>query len=1126
MTLTPWRSATQKPSDKPAAKPDPAGAQESGQLEAIMLLKAGRLDEAAGAFERVIAADPENWQSIHLLGLVAYRQGDLERAAKLIRHCLTVNPNLAEAYSDLGVVLKEIGDLDDAQAACERAISLKPSFHPAHNNLGNIFKASRRLQDAVDCYQRAIDLAPSFADAYANLGAALLLLERPEEALNACIQAVELAPGNPDALATFAHALLASGEIGDAIAICKKAIEIRPSHGPAYSDLGCVLHQDGQFEEAIAAHRKAIELSPRYAEAHNNLGIVFRDLGRYAEALDAYRNAISLKPDYAEAYSNMGVVLGLIGQIPDAVNAYRRAVELAPDFLVGFVNLAGALAENNRLGDAIATYAKALTIRSDHPSAIVDHYHLRRTACDWDGIAAAEEKILNGTFRKGERIASFPVLNMSSTAEDHLLSARQWAKGIKSPLAVPLAETPPRGAPTERRLRIGYLSNDYYRHATASLIAELIERHDRNRFEIFGYCFTQSDNSELRQRLVSAFDHFVPIGNLSYADAARRINQDGIDILIDLKGYTTGARTEILAARPAPIQVNYLGYPGTMGAPFIDYIVADEFIAPMDQQAFFDEKIVHLPGCYQPNDTKRPIARSAPTRAECGLPERGFVFCTFNNSYKITPEIFGIWMRLLKCVPGSVLWLLESNSLMRENLQRKAVSMGVDPARLVFAPKMELSVHLARHRNADLFLDTLPVNAHTTASDALWAGLPVLTCAGETMVSRVCGSLLRAVGLADLITYSLDQYERVALEFALNPDRVARLRERLIQNRPNSVLFNIAHYTDGYEAALERMADLRERGEAPRAFAVNDLNPEPALRTPPLEATRWAAYEKLGIPSPFSVPTAASSGDTPERPAKSSERIAYEACPLCDSTGFSFLKAAERPADHPYAAHTESMVSWCRCGSCGHIFTEGYHPAAIKETVFAQPVAHHSVGHDVEAQRFFAGRIVGQIAKLKPGGDWLDVGAGDASLLFTAEEWGYRPAAVEWHPANAKALELLGYEVHSAPLETLDMPSRFSVISMSDILQMTPFPRTALTAARQMLQPGGILFLTLPNMASVVWRFMDMNDNNPYWGEIEHYHNFTRERLYKLLEESGFRPIFYSVSERYRACMDVIAMSS
>ncbi len=1026
MPRKPQPGAAEPGSQAPFPAPPRDDSKANGQFEAIAHLKAGRLAEATALFERVIAENPENWQSIHLLGLVAYKQGLLQRAAQLIRQCLTINPTLAEGYSDLSVILKDIGDLDDAQAACERALALKPDFHPAYSNLGNIMKAFGKLQDAAECYQRAIEISPNFADGYANLGSVLLLQGKTEEALDSCLRAVEIAPSSVDALIGFSHALRAAGEFDDAIAICRRAIELRPDYGPPYSDLGCVLQEAGRYDEAIRAHRKALELAPNYAQAHNNLGIAFKDLGRYREALESYNAALSLKPDYTDAYSNMGVVLGLLGQNKDAVGAYRRALELDPRLLVAYINLAAALSEQDLLSDAIATYAKALTIDPDNPAALVDHYHLRREACDWDGLAAAEQRILSSTYRRGKRVPSFPILNIPCDAEDHLLSAREWSKGLSRPIATPFTYRPPRSAAAQNRLRIGYVSADFYSHATTNLMAELVERHDRRRFEVFGYCFSPNDASAMRRRITAAFDQFVPISQMPHAEAAERINRDGVDILIDLKGYTTHARTEIFACRPAPIQVNYLGYPGTMGADFIDYIVADEFTAPMDQQPFFDENIVHLPGCYQPNDTKRSVAADCPSRRDCGLPERGFVFCSFNSSYKITPEMFGLWMRLLNDVSGSVLWLLESNSLMRENLRRKAVSLGVDPARLVFAPKMELSVHLARHRHADLFLDSLPVNAHTTASDALWAGLPMLTCAGETFVSRVCGSLLKAVGLTELITYSLDQYERTALGLARNPDTLAQIRAQLARTRMNAPLFDIETYTKGLEAAYEHMSELREKGKEPRAFSVNDIGgeeweildeltpagaavaitPEPVITTTPVSLAALEAYTAREFATAPAAP--------PQRPAAApQDRIPYDACPLCDSPDFPVVKPADStPQPNPALP---APAAWCRCNACGHVFTQSHLAPEASERLWAKLPPQDAAGYNVEPQRLVSARIVGQIAKLKPGGDWLDVDFGSGSMLFTAEEWGYRPVGIDPRGDNAETLKRLGYEVPSAP---------------------------------------------------------------------------------------------------------------
>jgi SAM-dependent methyltransferase len=467
-------------------------------------------------------------------------------------------------------------------------------------------------------------------------------------------------------------------------------------------------------------------------------------------------------------------------------------------------------------------------------------------------------------------------------------------------------------------------------------------------------------------------------------------------------------------------------------------------------------------------------------------------------------------------VPGSVLWLLESNVLMRENLQRKAASLSMDPARLVFAPRLERDRHLARLRHADLFLDTAPANAYASAGDALRAGLPVLTYAGETFAARVSGGLLKLVGLSELTTYSLDQYERAALNLARNPDVLERLGERLARTKAGAPLFDIAHYTKGLEAAFERMADLRMGGETPRAFAVDEIG-DPL----PLQAEGMALAV---MPAAIADPPVADAETGPSA-FPSDMRIAYDACPLCDARDFSPCKTADCTGDPRYTAILPATMSWLRCSSCGHTFTEGYFTPEAADVLFATPPAHQTAGHDVEAQRFVSAKIVGQIAKLKPGGDWLDVGFGSASLLFTAEEWGYHPVGIDPRRENAEALTRLGYEAHSVPMGALDMPGRFSVISMVDTLVHAVDPGTALAAAKGLLRPGGILFCSMPNMATIVWRILDRDNANPYWGAIEHHHIFTRERLYKLLEEKGFRPVFYNVSERSPAYMDVIAMN-
>ena len=456
--------------------------------------------------------------------------------------------------------------------------------------------------------------------------------------------------------------------------------------------------------------------------------------------------------------------------------------------------------------------------------------HQLQTIAQWDDLKSLSERVValmsSGAERSDETVANpFYLLSLPTmtTAEQQLIGARQWVERELKLTASPARERSMPGIlENKTKFKIGYLSGDFRAHAVAYLIAELIEKHDRGRFEIFGYSSGPDDHSPTRQRLMNAFDRFVDVREMSDADAVRMIEGDEIDILVDLSGHTKDARTKILGLRPAPIQVNYLGYPGTIGASFMDYILVDDFVVPPEEQPYYAEKLVFLPGCYQVNDSRREIAEHTPSRADCGLPETAFVFCCFNNNYKITPDLFDVWMRLLQVVPKSVLWLFESHPLATANLRREAEIRGVSSERLIFAKPRPLADHLARHRLADLFLDTIPYNAHTTASDALWAGCPLLTMSGETFASRVAGSLLRAIGLPELITSSLADYERRALDLARDKDLLDTLRGRLQSHRSTTTLFDSGLFARNIEKAFQTMWEIHASGSGPFSFRVND----------------------------------------------------------------------------------------------------------------------------------------------------------------------------------------------------------------------------------------------------------------------------------------------------------------
>lgn len=588
-------------------------------------------------------------------------------------------------------------------------------------------------------------------------------------------------------------------------------------------------------EGAKRIWRAAVAAGRLSAEDLGHAGLAAYEAGRDEEALALFQTAAAAKPSVPAFHANAGLIL-----LSDprrrqaAVESLNRALALEPNHVGALLNLSAICLDGKRFPEALNLFRRVLSKEPDNITARLGAANASRQICQWGAVEEEEAAIARLLERTGTPISPFILLSSHVSPADHLQAARLFTRSLRFSPADRLA-APPLADPS-RPIRIGYLSSDFYHHATAFLAVELFERHDRSAFELFAYSHGPDDGSAMRHRLIAAFDHFVEVGHMSAAEAAKRIRADGIDILVDLKGYTLGCRTEILALRPAPVQVNFLGYPGTMGAGFIDYIVGDRVVTPLARAGDYDEKIVQLPGAYQPNDSRRAIAETRPSRAACGLPEDGFVFCCFNNTYKITPAVFRLWMRLLAQVPGSVLWLFEANPAARDNLAYEAASAGIDPDRIIFAPRMEVAEHLARHAHADLFLDTLPYNAHTTASDALWCGVPVLTCRGESFASRVAASLLTAVGLPDLITTTLADYEALALALAREPARLSALKARLKEARTHAPLFDAAAFTRGLEAAFRRMHALRQAGKAPEAITVSDAEAQPMSNDTP-----WAS---------------------------------------------------------------------------------------------------------------------------------------------------------------------------------------------------------------------------------------------------------------------------------------------
>ena len=636
------------------------------------------------------------------------------------------------------------------------------------------------------------------------------------EALVAFDTALALQPGSPEAWLGRGACLNELERLQESVAAYEKALLLRPDYFMAWSNLGSVLSRLERHADAAAAYDRALAVQPRHAPAWLGRGNLMVTLQRYQEAAVAFDRALEADPSLAEAWLGRGNLLRSLGRYRDALAAYDQALVLNASLALAWLGRGSALYLMNNYEGAIAAWTRTLEIAPDRREIEAVYLHARMHLCDWTDFDPACARV-RARAGAGEPIEPFALVTFPSTAAEQLRCARRWVAGQWPRRKEPVWQGERYDHP---RIRVAYLSADFHQHATAVLAAGMFERHDASRFEVVAISLGPDDNSNMRARLERSFERFIDARAWDDERICRLIREMEIDILVDLNGLSGGSRTGIVTRRPAPIQAQFLGYPGTMGTGCVDYVIADRTVIPDDARGFYDEKVVHLPDSYQVNDDRRAIAAIDYTRAELELPAEQFVFCCFNNAYKITPAMFDVWMRILAACPESVLWLLGDNAAAAENLRSEAAARGIDARRLVFASRMSLSEHLARHRCADLFLDTLPYNAHTTASDALWAGLPVLTCRGDTFAGRVAASLLEAIRLPELITRTLDEYEALAVELAHNPARLAGLKQALADNRATAPLFDTARFTRHIEAAYAAMMERHRAGHPPDHICI------------------------------------------------------------------------------------------------------------------------------------------------------------------------------------------------------------------------------------------------------------------------------------------------------------------
>ncbi|HWY63552.1 MAG TPA: tetratricopeptide repeat protein [Rhizomicrobium sp.] len=784
---------------------------------AIALFKRGQIAEALELLDGALRDNPASLAPLALKGHLLHAARRFEEALACFDRSLAAEPALAETWNQRGALLSDMTRYADALESYGRALAARPDYIEALYNRGNALRALKREDDAVASFDSAIVLKPDFLPAWHNRGSALHALKRYGDAVESFDKALAINSGVAESWNNRGIALAALKRHDEALASYDQSLALDPGLAHAWDNRGTLLREMGRANEALASHDRALAINPRLADAWFNRGNILRELRYLDEALKSYDRSLDLMPANAHAWTNRGIVLRDLKRIPEALASYSKALAINPDYVETLYSRGiASWVENHDYQAALSDLERAVRLDPDCPYALGGLLLVRQYGGDWRNFDSDVAWIDAGV-RAGKAVAEPFLYQAVSQSPADLQACSVIHAQDRYPAQIPLVPAGPR---RPGKIRIGYVSGEFREQATAFLMAGLYECHDKSKFEITAFDNGWNDKGATRARLEAAFDQFIDISRLSDRDAAGKIVGEEIDILVNLNGYFGDHRMGVFAYRPARLQVNYLGFPATLGAPYMDYIIADRIVIPEAERQFYTEQVAYLPDSYQVNDSRRAVAEALPPRAACGLPEKAFVFCNFNAGYKLTPSAFASWMRIMRRSPDSLLWLLEGDPQFAANLRRQAEADGVAGTRIVFAPVMPLAAHLARLQLADLFLDGIPYNAHTTASDALWAGVPLITCRGRAFPGRVAASLLSAIGLDELVTENREDYESLAIKLAADAKLLKSIRDKLGRNRRTTPLFDTQRFARHIEAAYETMLARRERGQAPESFAV------------------------------------------------------------------------------------------------------------------------------------------------------------------------------------------------------------------------------------------------------------------------------------------------------------------
>jgi len=732
--------------------------------------------------ESLLKKYPESHFIWNIKGATQKILGRVNDALISFTQVVRLNPYFPEGFNNLGTILMDQGKFEEAIKNFDQALLLNPDYTICHYNKGIIFKNIGRFDEAIEVYYKAISLKPDYAEAYNNIGVILKEQDKLEEAVE----------------------------------VYNKALSINPNFFEALFNLSIVLRHQNKFDEAIQSYIKVLSIKPNNVDAYNDLGIIRASLGEFNQALELFKKALVLKPDFADVYNNIGNINVEQGMFTEALEMFRKSLTINPRQYDALNNISNIYQVQGHLKDAIDASNKALTIKPDYEFVRAKKLYQQAQLCDWEGISNDINFIPLLGINK-QSVSPFDLLSLEDAPERHKKRSEVFFKDkfFQTPLDPDL-----KPKKNSKIIRIGYFSADFKEHVVSRLIANVIETHNKNNFIVYGYSLKKTTEDVLQKRLISSLDIFRDVSQATDKEVALLAREDGIDIAIDLNGYTQNSRTRIFAYRTAPIQISYLGYPGTMGSDFIDYIIADTNLIPESSQCFYSEKPIYLPDTYMPGDNNSKISIKYLSRNELGLPDDAFVFCAINNSYKISLSIFEIWMRLLRKVNNSVLWLLSPNDDVKSHIIKVARDNSINPNRLVFAEPKPYEQYIGQFSKADLFLDTFTYNAGATANNVLWAGLPIVTKSGKSYTSRMATSMLKAIGLDELVTKTEKEYEDLIFDLATNPQKLEKIRVKLSKNRFSKPLFNIKLFTKNLEEGYRRAYENYALGNKPKTIKL------------------------------------------------------------------------------------------------------------------------------------------------------------------------------------------------------------------------------------------------------------------------------------------------------------------